>query len=252
VSRLRKKRLDSSAKLSWRCLLALAASSVCLLPSVAVAVDGPAASLQALEVAGFLPALLFVPSGTELRPLIVAAHGAGGTPEWECEYWRRLTNGRNFVLCLRGTSMGKAGGFYYRNEHALEAELTAAERAARAAHSRISKADGVYAGFSQGASMGSAFIARHGSSFPRVVLIEGFERWNIARARAFAKSGGQRVLFVCGSKECNAVASDSARWLAKGGVEGRVELAVGAGHTPAGAVMQHVEAALPWVYGSPE
>lgn len=235
-------------KRRWLLALALTASDVCSSPSVAVAADDRTGSLRALEIDGFLPALLFVPSGKEQRPLVVAAHGAGGTPEWECEYWRRLTKGQNFVLCLRGTSMGKAGGYYYRNEHALEAELAAAEKTARAREPRIASDDGTYAGFSQGASMGSAFIARHGKAFPRLALIEGFERWNVARARSFLQSGGRRVLFACGSRECSAVANDSARWLGKAGVPVRVELAPGAGHTPAGAVMERVEAALPWLF----
>src|SRR4051794_32874648 len=43
--------------------------------------------LRQLEVPGFGQSVLFVPAGTDARPLLVAAHGAGGTPEWECEYW---------------------------------------------------------------------------------------------------------------------------------------------------------------------
>ena len=204
---------------------------------------------RSLAVPGFLPALLFVPSGNDVRPLVVAAHGAGGGPEWECEYWRRLTQERRFVLCLRGKSMGQ-GGYYYPNEHALEAELVAAEGALRSAEPRVSRQDGLYAGFSQGASMGSAIIAKHGASFPALALIEGFERWNIPRARAFAKSGGKRVLFACGTQQCNTVANESARWLTRGGVEARVEFVSGAGHTPAGDVMPRVEAALPWLLGA--
>jgi predicted esterase len=211
----------------------------------------PSSGMRALDVPGFLPAVLFVPPGNQQSPLIVATHGAGGTPEWECEYWRRLTEGRRFVLCLRGASMGSTGGYYYPNEHVLEAELSAAERALRSVEPRVSTQGGLYAGFSQGASMGSAFIAKHGASFPTLALIEGFQRWNIPRARAFAKSGGLRVLFACGTKECNAVATESARWLTRGGVAARVEFAPGAGHTPAGAVLPRVEAALPWLLATP-
>jgi predicted esterase len=208
-----------------------------------------AGQTRALAVAGFLPAVLFIPAGGDERPLVVAAHGAGGGPEWECEYWRRLTADQRFVLCLRGTSMGKSGGYYYRDEHALEAELVAAERAVRAEEPRISPRGGLYAGFSQGASMGSAMIARHGGAFPSLALIEGYEGWNIARARSFARSGGQRILFACGTSACNARATDSARWLEKGGVEARVEYAAGAGHTPLAGVMVRVEQALPWLLG---
>jgi predicted esterase len=202
---------------------------------------------RALEVPGFLPAVLFVPPGTAQRPLVVAAHGAGGSPEWDCEYWRRLTGGTRFLLCLRGKSMGASGGFYYPNEHALEAELIAAERALRAAQPRVAAGDGLYAGFSQGASMGSAMIGKHGASFPALVLQEGFQLWNIARARTFAKNGGRRVLLVCGTEQCNRIATETARWLERGGVESRLEFAAGAGHTPLGEVMERTRSALPWL-----
>lgn len=215
-------------------------------PSAAVSASS---KTRALEIPGFLPAVLFVPAGGDVRPLVVAAHGAGGAPEWECEYWRRLTGDERFVLCLRGTSMGKSGGYYYRDEHALEAELVAAERAVRAEEPRIATRGGLYAGFSQGASMGSAMIARHGGAFPSVALIEGYEGWNIPRARTFAQSGGKRILLACGTSACNARAADSARWLEKGGVEARVEYVAGAGHTPLAGVMVRVEQALPWLLG---
>lgn len=146
--------------------------------------------------------------------------------------------------------MGR-GMYYYPNHHALEAELVAAERAARAAEPRIAAESGMYAGFSQGASMGSAMIARHGSAFPYLVLIEGFELWNIPRARAFARAGGRRILFACGTADCNRVAVESRRWISKAGLDVRVEYAMGAGHTPTGAVMAHVAAALPWLHGEP-
>ncbi|MDF3066641.1 MAG: uncharacterized protein K0R38_2242 [Polyangiaceae bacterium] len=205
------------------------------------------AAPRALDVPGFLPAVMFVPAGAEARPLVVAAHGAGGSPEWECDYWSRLLGERSFVVCLRGTSLGKGGGYYYRTQHALEAELVAAERAARAAEPRIAPG-GTYVGFSQGSSMGSAIIAKHGGKFSRLVLVEGFERWNVPRARAFAKAGGKRILFACGTKDCNAAASESARWIARGGVDVRVEYAFGAGHTPMGEVQERVSAALPWLF----
>src|SRR4051794_36450410 len=66
-----------------------------LLPSRPRAPLGTGELLQ-LEVPGFGPAVFFAPAGLDARPLLVAAHGAGGTPEWECEYWRRLTNDRAF------------------------------------------------------------------------------------------------------------------------------------------------------------
>jgi len=203
--------------------------------------------VRALDVQGFLPAVLFVPPGDAPARLVVATHGAGGAPEWECDYWRQLTNDSAFVLSLRGKSMG-GGSYYYPNHLELEAELNAAERAARAAEPRILPGAGVYSGYSQGASMGSVMLAQHGAAFPYLVLIEGFELWNIPRARRFRQSGGKRVLFACGTAQCNRVAEESVRWLLKGGIDARLEYASGAGHTPAGEVMERIDAALPWLF----
>jgi predicted esterase len=207
-----------------------------------------AATLRRLAVPGFEPALLFTPAGATPRPLVVAAHGAGGGPEWECEYWRRLTRGRAFVLCLNGTPLGGSySGFYFRDHRALEREWVAAEQAARAAEPRILPSSGIYAGFSQGATMGTAVLARHSAAFPYGVLIEGFMPWNVPAARQFVRAGGRRLLLACGSKECAAVAKTSVHWLEVAHAEARSEYAPGAGHTPAGLVMEQIAAALPWL-----
>jgi len=206
------------------------------------------ATLRALSVPGFQAALLFSPAGAAPRPLVVAAHGAGGSAEWECEYWRRLTQERAFVLCLQGTPLGGSySGYYYRDHRALNREFIAAERAARVAEPRILAGSGLYAGFSQGATMGTPILAEHATAFPYAVLIEGFTPWNVPGGRKFVRGGGRRVLLACGSKECAAVAKTSERWLRAAEAQVRSEYARGAGHTPAGPVMELVASALPWL-----
>jgi hypothetical protein len=79
------------------------------------------------------------------------------------------------------------------------------------------------------------------------VLVEGFELWNVPRARAFAQNGGKRVLIACGSKECAKVGEASVRWLTKANVQARLEYAPGEGHTPMGGVLSRIHAALPWL-----
>ena len=217
-------------------------------PASAANAEQQAGALRELPVAGFEPALLFAPAGAAPRPLLVAAHGAGGDPRWDCDYWRRLTGDRAFVLCLRGTPLGgRYAGYFYRDHHALGRELFAAERAARAAEPRILAGSGVYAGFSQGASMGTPILHEHAAAFPYAVLIEGFSPWNIPLGRRFLSAGGRRVLLVCGSKQCGSVAKTSAHWLDVAGGQARFEMVEGAGHTPVGPVMKRVEAALPWL-----
>lgn len=200
----------------------------------------------ALDVPGFLPAVLIIPEGSEARPLLVAAHGAGGAPEWDCEYWARLTEGHAFVLCPRGTAMG-AGSFYFKQHHALGAEVQAAVAAARQSFPRILPTSGLYAGFSQGASMGALMIAGHAEQFPYVVLVEGFTQWNIALGRRFASQGGRAVLFVCGTGDCATKAEASTAALERASVRAKNEYAHGSGHTASGRVMELVVQQLPWL-----
>lgn len=140
-----------------------------------------------------------------------------------------------------------AGSFYYKQHYALGAEVAAAAAAARRQFPRILPGSGIYAGFSQGASMGTLMIASHAEQFPYVVLIEGFTQWNIALARAFAKRGGRALLFVCGTRECATKAEASTQALQRAAVRSRSEHAVGAGHTASGAVMQRVVQQLSWL-----
>lgn len=204
-----------------------------------------------LEVPGFLPAVLYLPAAREPRPLVVASHGAGGVPEAECDYWRRMTGGQAVLLCLRGTPLRNDGpsGYYYKTHLALGAELRAALGALKATFAaRVASGSGVYAGFSQGAIMGAPIIPEHGDEFPTLALIEGgYEYWSPALARRFAERGGRRVLFSCGTAWCAKKARIPAEWLEARGVEVRIEYAEGAGHTAGGAVMKRTEDALPWL-----
>jgi predicted esterase len=129
----------------------------------------------------------------------------------------------------------------------LNRELIAAQQAARASQPRILAGSGIYAGFSQGATMGTAILAQHAKAFPYGVFIEGFMPWNVPGARQFLRAGGRRVLLACGSKECAKVGTPSVHWLQVGGCEARLEYAPGAGHTPAGQVMDQIASALPWL-----
>ena len=207
----------------------------------------PLPATRPLQVPGFGNAVLYTPSEPNHRPLLVAAHGAGGSPEWECEYWRRLTRGGAYLLCLRGTPLGSYDGYFFRDHRALEKELMAAEQAARSREPLIAPGAAVYAGFSQGSSMGSAMIAPHAVTFPLLALIEGFELWNVPRARTFARAGGRRILFACGSKECAKAAEASVHWLSVAGVQAKLEYAAGMGHSPLGEVMTRIESSLPWL-----
>lgn len=226
----------------------------------------PAGALPRLESEPFISlpvtrhrdAVVSVPVGaTAPRPVIVAAHGAGDRPDWQCGYWRELVKGGAFVLCPRGFPMNPyvpepQTGFFYTTHHQLGAEITAAlaalaERFPQHADLRAP----LYAGFSQGAIMGALLLPNHPARFSRAVLIEGgyglFQEWNRLVARSFQRRGGERILLACGRVDCTAKADISAGYMRQEGLEARVVTAPEAGHTYGGGVASEVAGALDWV-----
>jgi predicted esterase len=186
----------------------------------------------------------------------VATHGAGGTPEAECAFWRDLVGGTAFVLCPRGVTMDvyappEDRGYFYPAHPALGREVRAALAALDARFpDRVDREGAVYAGFSQGATMGTLVFASAPAPFAAVVLIEGgVDEWTVRSARHFKEGGGKRVLFACGRRSCADAARRSAGYLTRAGVESRVVDASGAGHTYGGAVREGLAAALPFVFG---
>lgn len=212
------------------------------------------ARLVSLPVPGFLDAVLFVPGGAAAPKLVVATHGAGGDPEWTCAVWAKRTRGEAVVLCPRGRAISNQTpqGYYYPDHHALEAEVVAALSAAEAElGARAPKGEGLYTGYSQGATMGALFLTAHAARFPRLVLTEGgFEGWTRARAEAYASAGGKRVLFVCGGRGCQARAEKARALLQKAGVAARVDHVEGGGHTDGGRVGAHLDSSYEWVFAA--
>jgi predicted esterase len=205
-----------------------------------------------LEVPGHRPAIVSFPAGLRrVEPLLMALHGAGDGPEWECAVWRDILGDRGVVLCPTGRPLGRThGGHYHPNHHELEALVLASLEALEQTYGdRVDTSDVVYAAYSQGATMGVHMIVPHAARFPRLVLVEGgFGQWNVARGLAYRKGGGTRVLFACGTSGCGRSAERSAGYLRRAGLEARTETAPGAGHTYGGAVADRVREALPWVF----
>ncbi len=226
-------------------------------PAVSSA-PSPAAPEQAvastdLEVPGFGSAVLVLPADhAHPRPVLIASHGAGDGPRWQCEVWSAIVAGRGFVLCPRGVPLGNAGddsGFFFRDHHYLGRLVTAALGALRSRHGAlVDPGPAVYTGYSQGASMGALFANHHPELFSRMVLIEGGHReWDVATARAYRRGGGERVLFVCGGRYCANSARKAARWLERAELEVRVEHVEGGGHTYGGSVAERLAATFDWV-----
>lgn len=194
--------------------------------------------------------VVWVPNASEPRPLLLAAHGAGGAPEWHCAFWAERVRAAAFVVCPRGRPYDHSGAaFYFPQHHDLDARIQSALQAFEASYrERWTGRHSVYVGYSQGATMGAYLLPTRGSEFEFALLVEGgYQQWPVKNAREFQASGGRRAFFACGTDACTRGATRSMRWLQMGGVEARLSTAPGAGHTPAGAVGEIARDALGWL-----
>jgi pimeloyl-ACP methyl ester carboxylesterase len=221
-----------------------------LLGALATTQARAAAPYVPLDVPDFSPSLVYLPEGDAQAPVLVVTHGAGGTAEGHCDLWSRITKHKAVLLCVRGRARGPNpdDGEYYPDHLALERETFAALSALHARFpERLAEGAAFYAGFSQGATMGARMLVEHASEVSRLVLVEGgFAEWSVARARAFREHGGERVLFVCGRKECAEPARSSAHWCKLAGLDAAVEYVPGAGHVHDGRVEARIVERLPW------
>jgi dienelactone hydrolase len=217
----------------------------------------PEARAEALEVDGFLPAVLVMPATDRVAPVVIVAHGAGGRPEPHCDFYRRLVRGRGFILCTRGHPIdarvpADEAAYFYDGHVELGKEVRAALDALLARYgSRVDLERSVYAGFSQGASMGILALQQGVAPDARVrgiLLVEGgWREWTIALAEKLSSEGVRRVAIVCGRLVCKTESDQSANWIRRGGLEAEVLYAPGAGHTYDGAVAPLVADAWRWI-----
>jgi dienelactone hydrolase len=207
-----------------------------------------------LPVPGFEDAVVSVPTGARSpRPVVIATHGIWDFPEALCDTWRWIVDDRAWVLCPRGDRMPDKS-FRYRSGPALADEIDAGVGAlARRYPGYVDDGPLLYTGFSLGAILGAWLVAHDPARYPRAVLIEGGDdKFDAAKARAYARGGGQRVLFACGLAFRVARARQAAHLLEVAGVEVRVVLgkAPDAGqyaHWYGGPVGEEVRAQLPWL-----
>jgi predicted esterase len=211
-----------------------------------------------LPVRDFGPAIVSVPlRGARPRPVLVATHGAGDRPEWQCNVWRTTVQDRGFVLCPRGWTTNATvpedrAGYFYTDHHALADEISAALEALAARFPGDVDLDApILTGFSQGAIMGARILGEHPAHFARAVLIEGgvgaFKEWSGWTAQRFQKAGGDRVLLACGGPRCAASAEATRAVLGRAGVEAKVLHVEGAGHSYGGQMEEEVRKAFSWI-----
>jgi dienelactone hydrolase len=226
---------------------ALASAPLPASPVVLPPLAEPTAHI-ALAVPGFREAVVSVPLGaTSRRPLALALHGNFDRPEWQCEVWRRITQGEVFVLCPRGiprTDVPKElDRWEWGSVAKTKAEIVAAVAALRARFpSHVQPGPLVFTGFSLGAILGARLIQDPDLDVGAAVLVEGgYQGWTLAKARAMKPRLG-RLLFACGQTECrNAYRYQLERLFEAAEVSSSMVSDIKAGHTyddPVAALIQ--------------
>jgi predicted esterase len=203
-------------------------------------------------VPGFETALAAFPEapGPGRLPIVIAAHGAGDSPEWQCRIYRELLGAFGVVLCPAGPRLSRQGdGRFFPEHHTLERIVLATLNAlVKAFPGAVDPERVVYTAYSQGATMGALMLPPHGGLFRRLALVEGgYSEWTASRARRYAETGGERVLFACGTRTCLKAAERSSAILVRAGVESRVVSDLASGHTYGGGIGERMAEVLPWL-----
>jgi pimeloyl-ACP methyl ester carboxylesterase len=216
---------------------------------------------ESLPVEGHPDAWISLPTGaTSKRPVVVVVHGAGDRPDWQCGGWRRATAEYPFIVCPRGvvsTSESRKGDVRYTlaGGPGLVATIDGALAALAARYPKYADITPpvLLAGFSLGSYEILPIAMKDARRFPSLVLVEGLtDGFDDARARAFATAGGERVLFACGQRGCDAAARAAARRIMqRDGLEA-AEVYAPVDHTFAPPLEDAVRARLAWlVRGDP-
>jgi pimeloyl-ACP methyl ester carboxylesterase len=202
--------------------------------------------------------LVRLPAGDRVLPAIFVTHGAGGSAEAHLEYWAQLLGETYIIFAVQGSALNvnqPEQGHYYKNHHELERQVLAlVEHLKDRKHAsipyvaRLAPTPWIYAGYSQGATMGALFSLNHAKLLSRLILIEGgTEGFTFSRVRGYLENGAEKILWVCGTQSCLHGARRASATSARVGLQTRVALAQGAGHIYWGAVADRVAEQLPWV-----
>jgi predicted esterase len=210
-----------------------------------------------LALSHFASALVVEPpSDGRARPLVVVTHGAGGRAEPHCDRYAARVRGRAWVVCLRGKPIDALRpeperGYFYPDHRALAGELAEAMAALGARYgARVDATRAIYAGYSQGATMGLLALHERGvpDAFAGVLFVDGgYADWSEPVARGLAARGLARIALVCGQERCAEAMRARARAVERGGVALRIDHARGAGHTDGGAVAELADGAFEWL-----
>ncbi|MCC6213869.1 MAG: hypothetical protein IT376_03310 [Polyangiaceae bacterium] len=206
----------------------------------------PEVALAALDTASG-GAIVAVPPGSRARhAVLLALHGWGDSPEWECEAWGALVERRFFVLCPRG-ALAAGGGYTWRSAAHLAEAVDASLAALGAAFpEHVDAVRPLLTGFSLGAVWGRELLARDPTRFSAVVFVEGgYEQAPFASPAAARERSLPRLLYACGQWAC----TEKARRLAgRLGAWADVDVVSRpVGHTYGGELFAAVRRAWPWL-----
>lgn len=215
----------------------------------------PEPELDTLPVHDFAPAVVSIAErGAAAHPIVLATHGNFDRPEWQCEVWRGIVGPKTFVLCPRGIERPDSPTksdrrFTYASNAELEEEITAAQASFASRFGDRAAGPTVYTGFSLGAIMGVAILARSKPGlYDRAVFVEGgYDRVTAKNARAMAAAGVRRVLFACGQPACFQGSKAAAKQLDAANIESKVVGVATAGHAYDGPVAETIRQAWEWV-----
>ncbi len=208
--------------------------------------------LEQIPVDGFGPASVSVPLGaTTPRPIVIALHGKGDRPEWQCGSFRGIAGEHVFVLCPRGAPVRVAGEerFTFTSFERVERETRAALRALKERYgAHVAGGPVVLAGFSLGAEHAALLQRQEPSFFAHLVLVEGGSKsWSSTQARLFSERGGRRVLFVCGQPSCVVLARRQVLFTQRAGGEAKLLDAGNLGHVLDGRMVRAIRAEWDWL-----
>jgi len=203
-----------------------------------------------LPVEGFRDARVSVPLGArEMRPVVVALHGAGDRPEWACGSWRGVTDSYPFVVCPTGLPGGAPNAFVWGNDATVEREVNASVAALRRRFGdHVAPGCTLLTGFSQGAIRTVPMLARGGGWCPQAVLCEGaYDALGKSFAKAFLGWGGRRILLGCSQPYCVKIFRERETLLRGAGVDVRMVDSGERTHNLNAEMVSTLHEAWPWL-----
>ena len=166
-------------------------------------------AVDRLALAHFEPASIAIPLGTRwARPVVVAIHGNGDSPQANCEAWSAITEHGYFVLCpsLRSAPNDDAGSSVptCASVECLADEIREALVALRKRFGRyVARNEVVLAGTDGGAARTVPIALQNPAVFPVLWLVNGgLQEWATALSTNYVERGGKLLGIVCSDASC--------------------------------------------------